>query len=148
MRMLAFAFALPLLVVAALVLPVAAGAQNVKQVEVTNPSVRFQLVGFTEMAYDANMGGWFGTTEKCQMDFAGARICTFDEVRNTTTIPVLPGGTEAWAEDGNKWCTSWTRTHPGTTASARVVSSDTGVKLGPGALCTTFNPIACCALVP
>ena len=163
MRNLAFAIALPFLLVAALVLPFAVDAQQIKQVEVTNlpavqdvfvtsPPVRFQLVGFTPDDYDGDMGGWFGTTDKCQMDFAGARICTFDEVRNTTTIPVLPSGTGAWAFDvgASRTCGDWTFNNPGGTIGpiAFLVSSDTGVKDGAGAKCETFHRIACCALVP
>ena len=147
MRILAFAFALPLLVVAALVLPAAAGAQQVKQVEVTNPSVRFQLVGFTtNQNYNGNLGGWFGATEKCQMDFPGARMCTFDEVRNTTVIPALPAlpaGTEAWA---GSTCGEWTVGLRGSGSTQAVVNSDTGNQFGE--FCDELHPIACCALVP
>ena len=134
-------------IVAALVLPTAVGAQKVKEVEVTNlPEVqavevgRFQLVGFTDMTYVGNLGGWFGATEKCQVDFAGARICTFDEARNTTTLPVLPVvATLAWIGNG---CASWVKTdEPGT-----VLKSDTG--LTDVCECGIPHPIACCALVP
>ena len=147
------AFALPLLFVAALLLP--AAAQPTKQVDVVNlPEVqevaRFQLVGFTFQDYDGDMGGWFGTTEKCQIDFAEARICTIDEVRNTTTIPFdhLPSGTNAWAHDvqASRTCSEWTVAN---TTSGGLVSSDTGTRVGTQTVieCTTFHPIACCALV-
>ena len=157
MRM-TFAIALPLLFVAALVLP--ADAQQIKQVTVTNlpavqdvfvtnpsapaPPARFQLVGFTtNQNYDGDLGGWFGATDKCQMDFAAARICTFDEVRNTTTIPALPAGTNAWAGDT---CMNWTVGLRGSGSTLAVVNSDTGIQ--GTEFCDIPHPVACCKLVP
>ena len=31
----------------------------------------FQLVGFTSTAYTGNLGGVFGSTQKCQLEFSG-----------------------------------------------------------------------------
>ena len=95
MRMLAFAFALPLLVVVALILPAAAEAQQIKQVEVVNlpdpaPPAQFQLVGFTSTTGTGNRGGTFGATLECQDDFADSRICTSQEVLDIVAIPVVP----------------------------------------------------------
>jgi len=84
MRMLAFAFALPLLVVVALVLPAAAGAQPVKQVEVTNlPEVQdVSIVGGTveldlrslavNLIDDTRIAGF--TTETHFVDVSGHSI--------------------------------------------------------------------------
>ena len=76
----------------------------------------------------------------------------FDEVRNTTTIPVLPSGTGAWVFDvqASRTCSDWTFNNPDGTIGpiAFLVSSDTGVKDGSGAKCERFHPIACCAPVP
>ena len=87
-----------------MVLPAAAGAQQTKQVEVTNfpnlPAVqdvfvtnpsalaRFQLVGFTAATFTGDLGGPFGATQKCQSEFfEGSRMCTTPEVHGTVDIP-------------------------------------------------------------
>ena len=114
---------------------------------------RFQLVGFTNMTYDGDLGGWFGATDKCQVDFPGARICTVEEVQKTTVIPAppaLPAGTLAWAhhvQGGSRTCSEWTVAN---TTDGGLVSSDTGTRIDTQTLieCTKFYPIACCAPVP
>ena len=69
--------------VSALIVPLAAYAQAPKLVEVINdplavevvnpappsPPVRWQLVGFTSATYTGAMGGHFGVTQKCQLEF-------------------------------------------------------------------------------
>ena len=80
-----------LAVVIALVLPAAAGARKVKEVEVTNlpavqsvevvnaptpaPPLGFQLVGFTSATFDGSQGV-LGFTLACQAEFPGSRMCT------------------------------------------------------------------------
>ena len=46
-------------------------------------SSRFQLVGFTSATYTGDMGGHFGVTQKCQLEFPGSRMCTVKEVAAT-----------------------------------------------------------------
>jgi hypothetical protein len=84
----------------------AASAQSIKEVEVTNlpevqdvnvtntplpvtvaPPARFQLVGFTSATYNGDMGGHFGVTRKCQIEFPNSRMCSLEEVAATTAIP-------------------------------------------------------------
>ena len=78
-------------IVAALVLPTAAHAQQVKEVEVVNfpdsaPPARFQLVGFTsELRTGAS--GVLNFTLACQAEFPGSRMCTSVEVMETTNVP-------------------------------------------------------------
>ena len=98
-------FSLGLLTV--LFVPFAAYAQAPKQVEVTNlPDVQdvsivngaasscevktFQLVGFTSTVYTGNLGGILGSTQKCQLDFPGSRMCAFEEIQKTTSTPSIP----------------------------------------------------------
>ncbi len=68
-------------------------------VEVINQTVseqsRFQLVGFTTAIYDGNLGGVFGFTNKCQLEFPDSRWCTMNEVITTTSIPTGLTG-KAW----------------------------------------------------
>ena len=113
------------LVLVLLFVPLSSVAQQTKPVEVTNfpavqdvevlnlPAVqdvnvvnapptstsrasRFQLVGFTSASYTGDMGGHFGVTRKCQLEFAESRMCTFEEVAATTSIPDGLAG-DAWA---------------------------------------------------
>jgi len=194
MRMLAFAFALPLLFVA-LVLP--AAAQTVKQVEVVNlpevqsvevtnlpevqavgvtnlpavqdvfvtnpsapaPPARFQLVGFTFQDYDGDLGGVFGATQKCQLDFADSRMCTTLEVLDTVKIPVALAG-EAWVRliaassgrdisgvnVGSSHCALWTSlTTQGGNLSGLAVTVEGELVVRD---CALRSSIACCAPVP
>jgi hypothetical protein len=103
----------------ALAFPLAALAQSVKQVEVTNlPAVQdvtgavevtnlpdvqdvnivggagsscevktLQLVGFTSTLYTGNLGGVWGSTQKCQLEFPGSRMCTTEEAQTTVNLP-------------------------------------------------------------
>ena len=48
---------------------------------------RVQLVGFTSTAYTGNLGGVLGSTQKCQLDFPGSRMCTQAEIQQTTDLP-------------------------------------------------------------
>ncbi len=69
-------------------------------VEVINPTpvsapARFQLVGFTTAVYDGDLGGVFGFTSKCQLEFPNSRWCDMTEVIATTSIPTGLTG-KAW----------------------------------------------------
>jgi len=46
-----------------------------------------QLVGFTAASYTGDLGGYFGATRKCQIEFSNTRMCTSLEVIGTYAIP-------------------------------------------------------------
>jgi hypothetical protein len=131
-------------------------------VEVVNPPpasppVRWQLVGFTTATYTGAMGGHFGVTRKCQLEFPNSRMCSLEEVAITTTIPDGLNGV-AWAHPqpptlttvltssgistGRDTCGFWRNVGSG----GQIVDAD-GVT-AQWATCTESYPIACCALVP
>ena len=160
-------------VVTVLIVPLAAYAQAApKQVEVINdplmvevvnpappsPPVRWQLVGFTSATYTGTMGGNFGVTQKCQLDFPNSRMCSIEEAVATTSIPSGLSG-RAWSHaqgvagvvifagnpvaQGNN-CFSWRSSIP--TQSGNVISDEGVADVISG--CDREHPIACCALVP
>ena len=114
-------------------------------VDVLNPPVYWQLVGFTSATYKGKMGGIFGVTQKCQLEFTNSRMCLLDEVADTTSIPSGLSG-EAWVNTiitgSSSSCGVWQSNSFG---GERVRSN--GVT-GGGSTCSGRNPIACCALVP
>jgi hypothetical protein len=170
--------------VTALIVPLAAYAQAPKQVEVVNdslavevvnpqvevtneplavevvnpappsPPVRWQLVGFTSATYTGAMGGHFGVTQKCQLEFPNSRMCWIEEVAATTSIPSSLVG-NAWANPTDlhypncrEHCYLWTDPEScGSFGDGRVVTSDGNVAVYK-ASCDSAHPIACCALVP
>ena len=124
-------------------------------VEVTNPApasppLRWQLVGFTTATYTGAMGGFFGVTQKCQLEFPNSRMCTIIEVEQTTSIPsglvgqawVNEGVSQAGGLQGNN-CGRW-----GGLNGLGGVSMDADGTPGGNVQCTVTMPIACCALVP
>ena len=131
---------------------------DVQAVEIVNPvaptpapPMRFQLVGFTTATYTGDMGGHFGVTQKCQLEFADSRMCSGQEAAETTAIPAGLSG-QAWVQaeglqNANRNCNSW------------IISGFDGFPDNGGALlkangnrsyssCDEVAPIACCALVP
>lgn len=124
------------------------------EVEVASapPPLRWQLVGFTNAAYTGNLGGHFGATQKCQIEFPDSRMCLAIEAKQTTTLPAGLSG-RAWtnvAIDGvdgpiseNSECLAWLLDSSG--AGGGTVDERGVVSLG---LCHMTRPIACCALVP
>ena len=183
----------------ALVVPLAAFAQPVKQVEVTNlpdpqnvtgtvevtnlPDVqdvnivdgaasscevkRIQLVGFTSTLYTGNLGGVWGSTQKCQLEFPGSRMCTTEEAQTTVNLPAsipefswidpfegIQGRGSCGGDliiDGVDIATrQWTcdlleapcRFDPSWGATLE----SNGARLP--MLCSVEQPIACCALMP
>lgn len=129
------------------------------EVEVVNPPPtppppRWQLVGFTAQTYSGDVGGPFGATRMCQMEFPGSRVCTRAEVRQTTTLPVSLAGQARIAEEGGGGdCADWSREFANNgpplseTCSRRIDAR--GVTLqGEGCDCTELFSFACCALVP
>ena len=131
-------------------------------VEVVNPPpasppVRWQLVGFTTATYTGAMGGHFGVTRKCQLEFPNSRMCSLEEVAITTTIPDGLNGV-AWVHPqpttlstvliasgistDRSNCNFWRSVGSG----GQIVGAD-GVTATRDS-CTESYPIACCALVP
>ena len=180
------------ILVTALVIPLTAHAQAPKRVEVINdplavevtnlPSVQdvnilssatggcevktFQLVGFTTTLYTGNLGGALGSTQKCQLDFPGSRMCTQEEIQNTTKLPDVIADF-AWMEPLSPSCQGSLIINELEVANLRWSCNDldapcrtpTGQNLGQSfestGSSTTFKlpcgieqPIACCALVP
>jgi hypothetical protein len=148
----------------AIVEPVAVEIAEPLEVEVVNPAppsppVRWQLVGFTSATYTGAMGGNFGVTQKCQLEFPNSRMCSQEEVAATTSIPSGLVGS-AWAHHRDLGaiftadfsvsaanCTGWT---DGIDLSGnnRIRVRANGNPENLTTNCTVENPIACCALVP
>ena len=151
-----------IVILSALLVPLAAHAQAPKKVEVVNPvlavevvnptppapAARFQLVGFTSATYTGNMGGYLGVTQKCQLEFANSRMCTNIEVEQTTSIPSGLVG-QGWVNEGiasaglqGVNCRQWlfVESSEGTSVNAQGTP-------GSNVQCTVPMPIACCALV-
>ena len=149
-------------------LAVQVSAQTIKQVEVINlPAVqdvnvvdaplptaptRFQLVGFTSQTYTGAMGGHFGITTKCQLEFLDSRMCSLEEIQDTTAMPGGLSGS-AWSytrrEDeplaGDLTnCSAWRSAIAN--RYGRTVSHDGAYNNK--ASCSEFLPIACCAPLP
>lgn len=145
---------------------------EVQPVEVANPTAcgqgRFQLVGFTSATYTGDLGGPFGATQKCQIEFPASRMCERREVFETVTLPQGLTG-NAWIrlepvfEVFSASCDQYRRASyihrtidvNGTVTSEtqRVFSdgilvSENGAVVNWGAACDAERPIACCALVP
>jgi hypothetical protein len=144
----------------AIIEPVAVDITEPLAVEVVNPAppsppVRWQLVGFTSATYTGAMGGNFGVTQKCQLEFLNSRMCRIEEVAATTSIPSSLVG-NAWANptdwhypDCRENCYLWK--HPqslcGSFGTGWVVASDGNVA-DYKASCDSAHPMARCALVP
>jgi hypothetical protein len=127
----------------------------VGEVEVTNlPAssgpARFQLVGFTTATYSGNLRGHFGATDKCQLEFADSRMCTEQEVRETTTIPSGLVG-DGWAnpllDSSSLNCVSWTEGSHEVQTGTIVLANGTSESRGDH-FCLQEKSIACCAPVP
>lgn len=125
---------------------------------------QFELIGFSSQGSSGNGGVVFFTANRCQIDFPDSRMCTSEEVMNST-MPPIPSG-------GSVFDLHWVRPSfvPGSGAANRLDASGvegtasaltcagwsningTGLavnKLGRFSLqpCTTAKAIACCALV-
>ena len=129
-----------------------AQAQTAKEVVCSVP----QLLGFTAEKYPGDMGGHFGVTAKCQIQFPGSRMCTLEEVVATIAVPADLYGV-AWIHKGRNYgagaifdayvlgdgCLSWTD------ANQNRVGQAVNVKGGypnVGARCSELRPIACCGV--
>ncbi len=158
--------------VTALIVPLAAYAQAIKQVEIVNdplaveivnptspgPPVRWQLVGFTSATYTGAMGGNFGVTRKCQLEFPNSRMCSIEEAVATTSIPSGLSG-HAWTHaqgavgvvifagdpvSQSNNCFGWRSSLH--TFTGNVISDEGAADVISD--CDRAHPIACCALVP
>ena len=58
---------------------------------------RWQLVGFSTQATNGQ-AGILRMTALCQANFPGSRMCTYEEIAGTTSIPPLPPVVNAWAQ--------------------------------------------------
>jgi hypothetical protein len=135
----------------------------VGEIAVTNlpaPSgaARFQLVGFSSATYTGAMGGNFGVTQKCQLEFPTSRMCSIEEAVATTSIPSGLSGhawTHAQAAVGvvifagdpvsqSKNCFGWRSSLH--TFTGNVISDEGTADVISD--CDREHPIACCALVP
>ena len=76
------------------------GAVEVTNLSTSSSPSRFQLVGFTSVPYDGDMGGHFGVTLKCQIEFPNSRMCSL-EVAATTAIPAGLSG-DAWVHSARR----------------------------------------------
>ncbi len=133
-------------------------------VEVTNlpppsgGSSRFQLVGFTSATYPGAMGGNFGVTQKCQLEFPNSRMCSIEEAVATTLIPSGLSG-HAWTHaqgavgvvifagdpvSQSNNCFGWRSSLH--TFTGNVISDEGTAEVISD--CDRAHPIACCALVP
>lgn len=129
-----------------------------RKVEVTNPTARFQLVGFTSATTLPDVGV-FGMSRLCQAEFEASRLCTIGEALDTVALPWLdPTPLDfAWVRDeltlggaaGNGSpstgrqklsCNGWSST----TGTGLVVSIEGGVSSAP---CAEAARVACCAPV-
>ncbi len=132
-------------------------------VEVVNPAppslpARFQLVGFTSATYPGAMGGNFGVTKKCQLEFPNSRMCSIEEAVATTSIPSGLSG-RAWTHaqgavgvvifagdpvSQSNNCFGWRSSLH--TFTGNVISDEGTADVISD--CDRAHPIACCALVP
>jgi hypothetical protein len=113
-------------------------------------------------AYTGIMGGNFGVTQKCQLEFSDSRMCSAEEVLMTTSIPSgLSGvawihypqqevfsvsGIAAYIQGVSQNCLGWR--HDSFSFHGWAVASD-GTLADPHVTsCDTPTQLACCALVP
>lgn len=133
------------------------GEVSVTNLPAASATARFQLVGFTATAYTGDMGGHFGVTQKCQLEFPDSRMCSIEEVAATTAIPGGLSG-DAWIHtrgdsrnvlfdarlgSGSASCFTWRS--GAALDGGRAVGSD-GVDTDTNHPCAESRPIACCAL--
>ena len=107
------------------------------------PFLRFQLVGFTSQAIQAD-AGVLEMTLACQTEFPGTRVCAYREVADTVSVPAsLTGEGLVHANDPPAFGFPFDCMEGG--SSAFVVSP--AGKLSSSS-CVEFHVVACCALRP
>jgi hypothetical protein len=117
-------------------------------------------VGFTEAEQPGNVR-MFGLTRACQAEFPGSRVCSSQEVLQTTAIPnglegdawvrpALVGTIDRSVVDASGLvllggpasnCDQWT----GKASTGIVVDGDGAFHSGSQARCSDPHPVACCA---
>jgi hypothetical protein len=123
-------------------------------------SPRFQLIGFTSTLHLGDTGV-LGFTLACQAEFPGSRMCTSQEVMETTSLPESLAG-DAWVRPvvtGDKYgaidasgvraedlsCSGWSNAN-GSTAAGLIVSESGSIRVTPG--CEDPRAVSCCWLLP
>jgi hypothetical protein len=134
------------------------GEVSVTNLSAPSGAARFQLVGFTSATYTGAMGGNFGVTQKCQLEFPNSRMCSIEEAVATTSIPSGLSG-RAWTHaqgavgvvifagdpvSQSKNCFGWRSSLH--TFTGNVISDEGSADVISD--CDREHPIACCALVP
>ena len=124
-------------------------AANAVPVEVVNGTNGGIEVLITQATYTGDLGGPYGATEKCQAEFAGARLCSYigDRLKVVAMLPDFGMETEAWVQsrdDEISPCSGWTS--GSRQAEGRVLfqnGSHNFRSLLPDK-CDIPRPIACC----
>lgn len=128
-----------------------------------SPSLRFQLAGFTSTLHLGDTGV-LGLTLACQAEFPGSRMCTSEEVMETTSVPATLSG-EAWvrpvygaAMDDYRFLetASGHLGYPGNSLACRgwTMGNETGLfldaagRLFGSGQCSQPRAVSCCALLP
>ena len=150
------------------IIPLAALAQSVKEVEVTNlPAIQdvhvvnqpastpscgpIEIVGVTVAAYAGDLGGPWGASEKCNAEFPGTRMCTLAEARySRAPFPAIPApgawtdptilGPDARVRDDT--CGEWTRTDDENSLVRGRITTPAGGQIS--SPCNLTLSIACC----
>jgi hypothetical protein len=122
-------------------------AANPVQVEVTNGSGGGVEVLITQEIYTGDLGGYYGATEKCQVEFEGARFCSYhgDRVAFVTTPPDFGTQREPWIERDSgierfENCQHWTFGYEEIFYGV-VLLTNGNLR---GVPCDVPHPIACC----
>jgi hypothetical protein len=128
-----------------------------------------QLFGFTVEHIGADRG-ILNMNRLCQREFRGSRLCTADEILNTTYVPTIAPGTEgrAWVrtagsmtvhdmlmlnsapgvEDWPHDCRGWTSAAGGDTGVVTTIACEKGCSGGFVVVgCDSYLGAACCGLV-
>lgn len=128
-----------------------------------SPTLRFQLVGFTSTTYTGDTGV-LGFTLACQAEFPGSRMCTTEEVMETTLVPANPSS-EAWVRpafqgysDPIALDASGFRAHPHELSCRGWASASSSTYFGiyldssghikDSGACSQPRSVSCCALLP
>lgn len=111
-------------------------------------TTRWQLVGFSTQSTNGQ-AGVLRMTALCQVNYPGSRMCTYDEIAGTTTIPPLPPVVTAWVHPipvdllaagvGAESCLNWSTA---TSTESGLLVSELGVASLGG--CDGVHSVACC----
>jgi len=115
-----------------------------RDVQVVNPQVPFQLVGFTSETAMPDVGV-FGLSRTCQAEFTDSRMCSLAEALGTVDLPSLDfsTGEAAWVRDEARpsaTCQGWSSKE----GNGLVITAQGSVIVQP---CAEPARVACCAAV-